>query len=133
FVPSAAGLAGSTITYTVSNSFGCASSLSVPVQVNECPERHILLSADNSLLIYPNPNNGQVYIKLLTDLYSKLGMKVYSSDGRLIKTQLFSGLNYGQVLPVNISNVSNGQYVLYFYNDEKGVLIKKTSGIIIAR
>jgi hypothetical protein len=60
-------------------------------------------------------------------------MKVYGSDGRLIKTQLFTGLYYNQVLPVDLSNVSNGQYMLYFYNDEGGGLIKKTTGIVIAR
>jgi hypothetical protein len=133
FVPSAAGLVTATITYTVTNSFGCTSALSANIQVNACPERHILLSADNSLIIYPNPNNGQLSIRVRSDLYTRLGMKVYSSDGRLIKTQLFTGLYYNQVLPVDLSKASNGPYMLYFYNDEGGTLIKRTSGIVIAR
>jgi hypothetical protein len=133
FVPSAAGLVTATVTYTVTNSFGCTSASSANIQVNACPERHILLSADNSLIIYPNPNNGQLSIRLRSDLYTRLGMKVYSSDGRLIKTQLFTGLYYNQVLPVDLSRASNGPYMLYFYNDEGGALIKRTSGIVIAR
>jgi hypothetical protein len=133
FFPSAAGLVTATITYTVTNSFGCSSASSANIQVNACPERHILLSADNSLIIYPNPNNGQLSIKVRSDLYTRLGMKVYGSDGRLIKTQIYTGLFYDQVLPVDLSNVSNGSYFLYFYNDEGGNLIKKTVEIIIAR
>jgi len=133
FVPKAAGLVTATITYTVTNSFGCTSALSSGIQVEPCPERHILLSADHSLIIYPNPNNGQLSIKVRTDLYTRLGLKVYGSDGRLIKTQLFTGLYYDQVLPVDLSNASNGPYFLYFYNDEGGTLISKTSGIVIAR
>ncbi|MGQ0738591.1 MAG: lysyl oxidase family protein [Bacteroidota bacterium] len=133
FVPSAAGLVSATITYTVANSFGCTSALSASVQVNECPERHILLNEDNSLIIYPNPNNGRLSIRVRSDLYTRLGMKVYGSDGRLIKTQLFTGLFYNQVLPVDLSKESNGTYFLHFYNDEGGTLITKTSGIVIAR
>jgi hypothetical protein len=60
-------------------------------------------------------------------------MKVYGADGRLIKTQLFTGLYYDQMLPVDLSNASNGQFMLYFYNDEGGVLINKTTGIVISR
>jgi Secretion system C-terminal sorting domain/Ig-like domain CHU_C associated/Lysyl oxidase len=133
FNPAAAGIATVAITYTVTNSFGCTSSRSTSIQVNDCPERHLALNADKSLVIYPNPNNGQLKIKVLTDLYTKFGMDIYGSDGRYLKSQQFTGLFYGIVLPVDLSNLPSGQYLLHFYNDEKGVLIKKTTGIIIAR
>jgi hypothetical protein len=60
-------------------------------------------------------------------------MKVYGSDGRLIKTRLFTGLYYNQVLRADLSNASIGPYFLYFYNDEGGTWIKKTARIVIAR
>jgi hypothetical protein len=114
FSPSLAGLGLKTVTYTVSNGFGCTSSLSASIQVNACPERHVLLSNVNSLIIYPNPNNGRFNIRIRTDLYTKLDLKVYNSEGQLIRTQSFTGLLYNSIFPVDLSNAAGGLYELFF-------------------
>ncbi len=133
FSPSVAGVSTATVTYTVTNTFGCTSALSAGIQVNACPERHVLLSNANSLIIYPNPNNGRFNIKIHTDLYTTLGLKVYNSNGQLIKTQTFTGLLYNSIFSVDLSNEAGGLYNLFFYNEEGGTLIKRTAKIVIAR
>jgi|CXWL01.1.fsa_nt_gi uncharacterized repeat protein (TIGR01451 family) len=133
FVPSVAGLGAAVVTYTVVNSFGCTSALSTTIQVNECPERHVTLDKKNSLIIYPNPSNGRFSIRIKTDLYTKLGMRVYASDGRLLKTQQFAGIYYDREVQVDLSRLSNGIYHLFLYNDETRALIKKTITIAISR
>ena len=133
FVPSVSGLGLIPITYTASNSFGCTASQSVNIQVNECAERHRSLTDPNSIQVYPNPNDGRFSIRIRTDLYTKLNMRVYASDGKLIATQQFSGLVYNTVFPVTLSKLSNGIYHLFLYNDEGGVFVKKTFSLVIAR
>ncbi len=131
FYPSVAGVGTATVTYTVTNGFGCMFAVSASIQVNACPERHVLLSAANSLIIYPNPNNGNFNIRIHSDLYTKLGLKVYNSDGQLIKTQSFTGLFYNTIFPVDLSKASSGLYHLFFYNNEGGTLMKRAFGIVI--
>ena len=133
FVPSLAGLGTAVLTYTFVNSFGCTFSQSATVQINECSERHVSLNLVNSIIVYPNPSNGRFNLQIKTDLYKKLGMRVYASDGKLLKTQQFTGLLYNRIVPVDLSWLPNGVYHLFLYNDETGILVKKTVGIVISR
>ena len=91
FNPGAAGTGTDVVTYTVTNDVGCVQSVSASIQVNECTERHLDLSSPNSIAIYPNPNNGIFNVRIQTDLYDKLGMKVYSNDGKWIRTEMITG------------------------------------------
>ena len=78
----------------------------------------------------PNPNNGNFSLKLNTDLYTTLGVKVYGADGRLYRTYSYSGLTYGCVIPMDLTSVAQGTYYLYMYNSENG-FISRGDGIII--
>lgn len=131
FFPSVAGVGSKILTYSLTVA-GCNTTKTVPVLVNECNERHLLLDAFTAVYVYPNPNNGQFSIRLNTDLYSRLGLNVFAADGKLIKTQSFSGVGYGSVIPIDMSQVPSGTYQLYIYNDE-GEFIKKAVSIIIYR
>ncbi len=131
FVPAAAGLGLKTITYSLTTA-GCNTTKSTSVQVNECKDRHLLLDAFTAVYVYPNPNNGQFNIRLNTDLYKRLGLKVLAADGKVVKEQSFSGLGYGSIIPVEMAQVPSGTYQLYIYNDE-GEFIKKAVSIIVYR
>lgn len=133
FIPAVAGLGTAVLTYTVINSFGCTASKSATIQVNECPERHVSLSTINAIIVYANPNNGRFNLWIKTDLYKKLGLRVYASDGKLLKTEQLTGIFYNRIVPVDLSGFPNGVYQLLLYNDETGTLIKKTIGIVISR
>jgi len=131
FVPAAAGVGTSTVSYSLTVA-GCNTTKSAPVTVNECGERHLLLNAFTAVYVYPNPNNGRFSIRLNTDLYSRLGLKVFAADGKLVKEQNVSGVGYGSVIPVDISQMPSGTYQLYIYNDE-GKFISKGVSIIVYR
>ncbi len=131
FTPSVAGVGSRTITYTLTVA-GCTTVKTALVQVNECAERHLLLNAFTAVYVYPNPNNGQFSIRLNTDLYHSLGLKIYTSDGKLVKTQAVTGVGYGSVIPVDLTGVPSGNYQLYIYNEE-GAFIKKGVSIIVYR
>lgn len=131
FVPSVAGVGTFNISYSLTVA-GCNTTKSVPVTVNECKDRHLLLDAFTAVFVYPNPNNGQFNIRLNTDLYHRIGLKVFAADGKLVRAQDFSGVGYGSVIPVDMSQMPSGTYQLYIYNDE-GEFIKKAVSIIIYR
>lgn len=131
FFPAVAGLGSKTISYSVTVA-GCTTVKTALIQVNECAERHLLLDAFTAVYVYPNPNNGLFSIRLNTDLYKRLGLKVFAADGKLVKTQVFTGVSFGSVVSVDISYMPSGTYQLYLYNDE-GEFIKKAVSIIVFR
>ncbi len=132
FTPAVAGVGAVTITYTVTAA-GCVTAHSVPVLVNECAERHILLSSYPAVIVYPNPNSGVFNIRINTDLYTQIGVKVFNSKGQLLKTQSFSGVTYGSVLGMDISKVPAGTYHLYVYSNEGSPFSSKGVSIMIYR
>ena len=117
FVPSAAGVGPIAVTYTAANA-GCQSQVSRTIQVNECSERHLTLDKYPAVIIYPNPNNGVFGIRLNTDLYSSMNVKVFNSMGQLVKSQVATGLTYGSVINVALpSSAPSGTYHLYLTSD----------------
>ncbi|HMU44708.1 MAG TPA: T9SS type A sorting domain-containing protein [Chitinophagaceae bacterium] len=129
FSPSAAGVGAASVTYTATNA-GCVSTVTRTIQVNECPERHLTLDQYPAIIVYPNPNDGQFKIKINTDLYTNLNMKMYNNDGQMVATQTFTGIGYGSVLSVDMSKLPGGTYHLYLHNNEHGNSSKSVSLII---
>lgn len=130
FTPSVAGVGAKIVTYTATNA-GCQSVMSRTIQVNECAERHLTLSQFPAVLVYPVPNNGSFNIRLNTDLYTKLSIRVFNSMGQMVKTQEAAGLAYGSVIPVNLFNVPNGTYHVFLYNDERNEESRKGVSITV--
>jgi hypothetical protein len=129
FNPATAGIGTTTVNYTQTVA-GCSSTRGTIIQVNECSDRHLLLSQYPSLIVYPNPSNGAINVRVNTDLYTELGLKIYNSDGQLVQTLQFSNVTYGSVLPVNLVNAPSGTYHFYFHNSEHGFTSKGVSVII---
>ena len=129
FNPGVAGTGNNSVVYSVT-SLGCTTVRSTVVEVNECAERHIRLSEKSSVTVYPNPNNGTFRVKVNTDLYRKLGIKVYNSQGQLLKSLIIAGVFYNSELPVDITGLPDGTYHLYLYNDENGYIHKGFSFVI---
>lgn len=123
FSPSAAGIGTASITYTVTNA-GCTSTASRNILVSECAERHLSLEAEGSLIVYPIPNNGMFNIRVNTDLYTNLNMKVFNNDGQHVKTQQFNNIGYGNILPVNMSSFPAGTYHLQFTSGSASKAVK---------
>jgi hypothetical protein len=131
FSPIAAGVGVRTVTYTVSNA-GCTTAQPTVINVLECPERHLKLPDYQAVFVYPNPSNGVFSIRLNTDLYTRIGARVFGADGKMYMSQVFTGVGYGSVIPVDISRLASGVYQLFLYNDEGG-FDKKAVSLIIYR
>ena len=129
FTPSVAGIGAKTVTYTISNA-ACQTVASRVILVNECAERHVTLDKYSSVTVYPNPNNGVFNIRVNSDLYSKLTIRIYNATGQLVKTQLSSGITYGSVVGVDMSSLSGGTYHLYLSNDQNG-FVKRSSSFVV--
>jgi len=141
FVPTATAVGTYPLTYTFTSAAGCTNTASVVAKVESCPERIRLLSND-AVILFPNPNNGKFNIRINSTLYNYLGMKVYDMAGRLMNGKVvkngtdqalvsptFTGLVYGRVIPIDLSNLAAGTYLVKFYYDdgirssEKGFLV----------
>jgi hypothetical protein len=129
FTPSAAGVGTASISYTQTVA-GCSTTRGTIVQVNECSDRHIGLDQYPAIIVYPNPGNGAVSVRINTDLYTELGLKIFNSSGQLMQTLRFENVTYGSVFPVNLTKVHGGTYHFYFYNSEHGFTSKGMSVII---
>ncbi len=123
FTPTVAGVGPKTVTYTVSSA-GCQSVLARVIQVNECAERHLLLSDFQAVFVGPVPNVGLFNIRMNTDLYTNLGVRIFGSDGKLHWQKEFPGISYGSVIPVDITRLGRGVYQVYMYNTEHGFIHK---------
>jgi hypothetical protein len=130
FNPSAAGLGEKTITYTASNA-GCQSTDSRIIIVEQCAERQIQLDNPASLTLFPNPNTGRFGVRVNTDLYTKFGLRVYNNLGQLIRTQQVTGVFFGQVIAMDMTQLPNGTYHLMFSNDERGETVTRTISMAI--
>jgi hypothetical protein len=100
--------------------------------VEDCPER-IRLLRDNAVILYPNPNNGNFNIRINSVLYNYLGMSVYSTSGQLLKTQTFGGLSYGRVIPIDLTFLPSGTYMVKFFYDDGIRTSEKTFPVVIGR
>ncbi len=130
FIPPATAVGTYTLTYSYTNSFGCASTATKRIAVKDCPERIILLR-DNAVILYPNPNNGLFNIRINSVLYNNLVMKVYTNNGVLVRTQQLSGLAYSRVVPIDLTNLPGGVYMVHFYYEGGVRTSEKTFRVII--
>ena len=91
----------------------------------------MILLRDNALILYPNPSTGLFNVKINSVLYNNLVMKVYGNNGVLVKTQQLGGLAWGRVIPINLTNLPGGVYMVKFYYDGGVRTAEKTFKVII--
>ena len=148
FVPPATAIGTYVLTYTYTNSAGCTVRDTTSVKVIDCPERLRELTDVDAVNIFPNPNNGQFSIRLKSTLYNYLGVRVYDALGQLmignsvkdpitnrgtLVTPTYSGLRYGSVIPINLSHLANGTYLVVIYYDDGIRTSKKGFLVVIQR
>jgi hypothetical protein len=132
FVPGATAIGTYTLTYTYTNSLACTSTATVLAKVEDCPER-IRLLRDNAVVLFPNPNNGRFNIRMNSVLYNYLGMDVYTTAGQLLHQKVFSGLVYGRTIPIDLTFLPSGNYMVKFFYDDGIRTSEKTFPVIIGR
>lgn len=141
FIPASTAVGTYTLTYTYTNTLGCTASAPLVAVVSDCPERQRRLSQD-ALVLFPNPSNGRFNIRMNSSLYNYLGMKVYNSMGQLVNgatvnevltSPVYTGLVYGRVIPIDLTYLPNGIYMVHFYYDNGGRFNEKAFKVIISR
>lgn len=130
FVPPTTAVGTYTLTYTYTNTAGCTASDTTKVVVVDCPER-IRLLRDNAVIVYPNPNNGQFNFRMNSTLYNYLGMDVYTTAGQRVYQKVFSGLVYGRVVPINLTHLPKGVYMIKFFYDDGARTSEKAFPVLI--
>ncbi len=114
FIPPAVATVGTfPLTYRYTNNFGCTTTATVQAKLEDCPERLRLLR-DDAVVLFPNPNNGQFNIRINSTLYNKLTMHVYTTSGMTVRKVEFDGLAYGRVIPVDLTSLPAGAYMVQF-------------------
>ncbi len=131
FFPDSTAVGTYTLTYSLTNSSGCTAKATVLAVVEDCQDRIIRLR-DDAVILWPNPNDGHFFIRIHSTLYNYLGIRIYSSTGQLIKIQNLTGLVYGQVLPMDISYLPGGVYMVEFYYDDGIRTSQKTFKVVVS-
>lgn len=126
------GVGPKSISYSVAVA-GCTTTTTRTILVNQCAERQLTIDKFPAIIVYPSPNNGRFNIGISTDIVTKLEVRVFNSLGQLIKSQSFSGVRYGAVLPMDISGQPSGTYQVYMVNDENGKVTTKATSIVVYR
>jgi len=139
FVPSATAVGTYTLTYSYANTLGCSSSATVVARVDDCQERLRLLD-DDALIVYPNPNNGRFNVRINSTLYNYIGMNVYNSQGQLVNGKIvndvltapvFGGLVFGRVIPIDLTYLPAGIYMVKFFYDDGSRTAEKGFKVVI--
>ena len=130
FIPGATAVGTYTLTYSYTNAAGCTSTDTTKAVVSDCPER-IRLLRDNAVILYPNPNSGQFFIRMNSVLYNYLAMRVYTSTGQLVTAQEWKGLVYGRVVPINLTHLPAAVYMVRFIYDDGARTSEKTFRVVI--
>jgi outer membrane protein assembly factor BamB len=89
-------------------------------------EKDIIIGDD--VMVYPNPNNGKMYIALKNTTESIITFVLYDVTGREIKAKNI--LMQSEIGEVDASELSNG---LYFYSIKNGDYQIATGKIIIVK
>ncbi len=109
----------STYTVNVSNGTACIATSTVMVTVNACTGINEAIA--NSVSVYPNPNNGVMYINLTNELIKNSSLEVYDAIGKLVVKQALSN----ELNTINISSLENGIYTFKVLNNSNLVKIGK--------
>jgi hypothetical protein len=116
FIPSATAVGNFILTYSYTNQYGCTTTDTTTAKVSACDERNISLASGGAVL-FPNPNGGQFNIRVNSTRFQYLQMRIYNQLGQLISTKQWSGLVYGQILPVNMNHLPAAVYTVRIIYD----------------
>ena len=83
-------------------------------------------SSFSELNVYPNPADDQVILSLTSEIEDQLMIEVYSLSGALILTQEVEVTTGGNEIPVDLSSVLSGNYLISIRNGESKTVLPIT-------
>jgi len=118
FDPAAAGLGTHVITYTYTDQYGCSNDAQANLVVDPCTGIDEI--ASESVVVYPNPNQGNLTVTL--NLQSTADVRIVNALGEVVFEQKQAPASGG--LEVNTSGLTKGVYYLQIVTPG-GVMTKK--------
>jgi len=76
------------------------------------------ISRDINLNIYPNPTDGEVYLKFKTENVQEVNISVYDSYGKLLYKQKIQKFVANELVEIDLSMYNSGVYYLQINNTE---------------
>lgn len=78
-----------------------------------------------SMLLYPNPTNGNVYVDINLELNSEISMVVLNNAGQYVDTKQFSGNMGNNVFTLDAASWATGVYVIQLTEERTGEMVRK--------
>lgn len=110
FSPATAGIGQNTVTYTVSDNFGCSASADQTIVVRVCTGIEAI-EANELLSVYPNPANDKLTVTLPGEIFS---VQITDLNGRVI----YADQNITNTTTINSSNLATGAYFIKVSNQQ---------------
>lgn len=82
-------------------------------------------SFSESILLYPNPTNGSLFMELSLDLKSKVQMMVLNSAGQQVEFNEYQGYAGNNVFTLDAENWASGVYVIQVTELRTGEIVRK--------
>lgn len=125
FYPAVAGAGTHTITYTYYEVVECQSSDEVEITVDLCTGISTIEAA-SSIMVVPNPSSGHIVVRNEGTLSGMALISVTDVTGRVVHEISRVELN-NLNLPIDLSNLANGQYLLNVIKDNSRITTIKLS------
>lgn len=121
FSPGSAEIGNNEVLYTYADEFGCASTASFMILVDECLS---IEANENQLLISPNPFSSFINLAIPEQVGETANCSVYNCLGKLVFSQGNLKSNSSNSLSINLSDMANGIYILSL--ESEGKIFKST-------
>ncbi len=79
---------------------------------------------NSTITVYPNPASDKLFIKSNNSIRQEILIKLFDSAGNLIYSSKKDGLSVNDIVDIDISSFTSGQYILQLNNGET-IKIKK--------
>jgi len=89
---------------------------SISVLVNNIVETGINKTGENNIIIYPNPTQGMVVIKINNNYKPDLIIEIINIEGKVIYTKQFKPVDTKEI--IDLSDYSKGIYLIKISNDK---------------
>jgi len=83
-------------------------------------------NGENGIHLYPNPAIESISIKMDVSVPSDVSMKIYDTHGKLVSNPNLGYKAHGEhTIPINVSNLSNGLYLMKISAGENFTITKR--------
>ncbi len=78
-----------------------------------------------SILLYPNPTNGSLFMELTLELNSEIGMTIVNSTGQQIESRTIQGYNGNNIFTLNANDWASGVYFIQITELRTGEVVHR--------